>query len=76
MSPSKIHGYLACGKPLLYVGAARSNVGDAIETYGCGFRIDLRDPAAFEAVLARIAQPDFDYPTLEGGEPGSGESVR
>ena len=60
MSPSKIHGFLLQGKPLLYLGAAGSNVADAINDYGCGLQIDEKDPASLANALERIAQGQVD----------------
>lgn len=62
MSPSKIHGYLAAGKPLVYLGPPDSNVDEAISRFACGWRVDPDDAEAFAALLVRLAQPDFDYP--------------
>jgi hypothetical protein len=59
MSPSKIHGYLALGKPLLYLGPAGSNVAEALEQ-GCGFRVEETDAAGLEQLLRELAQPGFD----------------
>jgi glycosyltransferase involved in cell wall biosynthesis len=61
MSPSKIHGYLAAGKPLIYLGPPGSNVAEAIDRFGCGVRIGYGDHDALPAALARLAGPDFDY---------------
>jgi len=36
MSPSKMHGNLAMGLPLIYVGPEGSNVDEAIGRFGCG----------------------------------------
>ena len=55
MSPSKIHGYLLQGKPLLYLGQPGSNVDDAITGYQCGFRVDEKDYPAFEQLLDGLA---------------------
>jgi hypothetical protein len=41
MSPSKLHGNLAAGLPILYVGPAGSNVDEAIARFGCG--VSLRE---------------------------------
>jgi colanic acid biosynthesis glycosyl transferase WcaI len=48
MSPSKLHANLAMGLPVIYVGPPRSNVDEAIETFGCG--ISLRQGQARELV--------------------------
>jgi glycosyltransferase involved in cell wall biosynthesis len=66
MSPSKIHGYLACGKPLIYIGPDGSNVSDAIGNYDCGFRVDEKDLPGLDRCLARISDGEIDYPTLSG----------
>jgi len=58
MSPSKIHGYLTQGKPLLYIGPRGSNVAEAIERFGCGWRIDEDDLAEFERTLDAISRGD------------------
>ena len=36
MSPSKMHGNLAMGLPLIYIGPKGSNVDEAIGRFGCG----------------------------------------
>lgn len=61
MSPSKIHEYLALGKPLIYVGPTGSNVADAIEQFGCGVRADEKDPEGLARCLGAIAAGTFDY---------------
>jgi glycosyltransferase involved in cell wall biosynthesis len=60
MSPSKIHGYLALGKPLLYIGPEGSNVAEAIDAYGCGWRVDEKDTVGLTSWLDRIRSPEFD----------------
>jgi hypothetical protein len=60
MSPSKIHGYLAAGKPLLYLGPPGSNVADALDQYGCGWRVDEGDAAGLERLLAGLAAGRHD----------------
>ena len=65
MSPSRIHGYLACGKPLIYVGPDGSNVMEAICNYDCGgFRVGEEDLPGLERCLARIASGEIDYSAL------------
>ena len=61
MSPSKIHGYLAMGKPLIYLGPPGSNVAEAIEQFGCGVRADEADAAGLAGALAAVAAGRFDY---------------
>ena len=63
MSPSKIHGYLARGKPLLYVGPAHSNIAEALDGYGCGVRLE-DDASAWERLEAAVAAEDFQYAAL------------
>jgi len=41
MSPSKLHGNLAMGLPVIYVGPEKSNVDEAIRRFDCG--VSLRD---------------------------------
>ncbi len=64
MSPSKIHGYLAYGKPLIYIGPQGSNVAEAIELFQCGFQVDEDDAAGWERLLDTLLQPGFDYAAL------------
>lgn len=39
MSPCKLHGSLAMGIPIVYVGPAGTNVDEAITAYDCGFSL-------------------------------------
>jgi len=64
MSPSKLHGYLAHGKPVIYLGPANSNVGCALERYDCGFRVDETDARGFADLLSQLADEPFDYHEL------------
>ena len=59
MSPSKIHGYLAAGVPLIYLGPEGSNVDEAIDEYRCGFRVDENDSEGFVTCLDTIRSSDF-----------------
>ena len=67
MSPSKLHSYLAAGKPVLYLGPQASNVGEAIANFGCGVQIDETDPAAFATMLEDLAQGRIDVARLVAG---------
>ena len=77
VTQQEIHGYLACGKPLIYVGPDGSNVTEAICNYDCGFRVgeeDLRvSSAAWPALpvarsiiqrcqTTRAGRPESDTP--------------
>jgi hypothetical protein len=64
MSPSKIHTYLLAGTPLIYVGAGGSNVADAIESYGCGFRIGEHDASGLADCLETIRAAELDHADL------------
>jgi len=44
VSPSKLHGSLAMGVPILYIGPAAGNVHEAIERFRCGMSIRNGDP--------------------------------
>jgi glycosyltransferase involved in cell wall biosynthesis len=46
MSPSKLHGSLGMGTPIVYVGPDGSNVSEAIDAYDCGVSIRTDDVAA------------------------------
>lgn len=67
MSPSKIHGYLAAGKPLLYLGPPGSNVAEAIDQYGCGVRAGYDEAGSVGRSLERLASPSLDYRTMATG---------
>jgi glycosyltransferase involved in cell wall biosynthesis len=43
MSPSKLHGYLASGLPVIYVGPRGGNIDHAIETHKCGVSLRQDD---------------------------------
>jgi colanic acid biosynthesis glycosyl transferase WcaI len=59
MSPCKLHGALAMGKPVIYVGPIGTNVDQAIETYGCGFSLRQGDvDGLVEAILRLRDEPD------------------
>lgn len=73
MSPCKLHGALALGIPVVYVGPAGSNVDRAIETYACGFSVRqgdvdglveairrLRDDPGLASELSRNARKAFE----------------
>ena len=45
ISPSKLHGYLATGLPVIYVGPKGGNVDEAIQRYGCGISLRIGDVA-------------------------------
>jgi colanic acid biosynthesis glycosyl transferase WcaI len=73
MSPCKLHGSLAMGLPVVYVGPAGTNVDEAIKTYGCGFSLRqgdvdgvvnavgrLRKDREFAAELSRNARRAFE----------------
>lgn len=65
MCPSKIYGYLAAGKPLIYLGPPGTNVAEAIEEYGCGVRLSP-DPTTTGNILRTVARPEFDFPGMVG----------
>ncbi len=53
MCPSKLHAYLASGRPVLYVGPPGGNVGAAIERFGCGVRVAQGDAGRLAGALRR-----------------------
>ena len=57
MSPSKLHGYLAMGIPVIYVGPVGSNVDVAIRRFGCG--ISLRN-GQIQAMVEFIREMNAD----------------
>jgi glycosyltransferase involved in cell wall biosynthesis len=73
MSPCKLHGALASGTPVVYVGPVGSNVDQAIETYACGYSVrqgdveglvtairTLRDDPDVAAEMSRNARKAFE----------------
>jgi colanic acid biosynthesis glycosyl transferase WcaI len=73
MSPCKLHGSLAMGVPIVYVGPAGTNVDEAIATYGCGFSLRhgdvdgvvdairrLRDQRDLSAEMSKRARRAFE----------------
>ena len=53
MSPSKLHGYLAAGVPVAYLGPPRSNVDAAIKRFACGVRVGHGDAAGLVRLVRR-----------------------
>lgn len=51
MSPSKLHGNLAMGLPVLYLGPKNSNVDHAIRKCGCGVSLRHDDGAGLAASI-------------------------
>lgn len=74
--PSKVHGCIASGKPILFVGSARSDVHDLCSnTTGSAYaRVDVGDAAGCAGALERLADLIEPRPSLKS-EP-SGRSGR
>ena len=54
MSPCKLHGALAMGIPIAYVGPVGSNVDRAIEDYACGTSVRQRDVDGLVAAIRQL----------------------
>ena len=54
MSPCKLHGALASGVPVVYVGPVGTNVDEAIERYTCGFSLRHGDAAGLADAVRRL----------------------
>ncbi len=54
ISPSKLHGYLATGLPVIYVGPAGTNVDDALQRFRCGERFAHGDAEGLVAFIRRM----------------------
>lgn len=60
MSPSKLHGSLGMGTPVVYVGPHGSNVTEAIDAYGCGRSIRSGDVSTLVGAIREWrADPDL-----------------
>lgn len=57
MSPCKLHGGLAMGRPVIYVGPPGTNVDEAIAAYGCGFSLRQGDATGLAAAV-RLLRDD------------------
>lgn len=57
MSPCKLHGGLAMGRPVIYVGPPGANVDEAIAAYGCGSSLRQGDAAGLAAAI-RLLRDD------------------
>jgi colanic acid biosynthesis glycosyl transferase WcaI len=55
VSPSKLHGYLAMGLPVIYVGPKGSNVDDAIESCDCGISLRHGDVNGLIRFITELA---------------------
>jgi colanic acid biosynthesis glycosyl transferase WcaI len=54
MSPCKLHGGLAMGIPVVYVGPPGTNVDEAIATYLCGFSLRQGDVDGLVGAIRRL----------------------
>ncbi len=64
MSPSKLHGAMAAGVPVLYVGPAGTNVDEAIERFGCGASLRHGDAEGAAAFLLQAMESAARRKTL------------
>ncbi len=53
MSPSKLHGSLGMGTPVVYVGPDGSNITEAIDAYDCGVSVRTGDIDGLVAAILR-----------------------
>lgn len=53
--PSKLFGVLAAGRPVVYVGPAKSEIGRVIEEEGCGASIAIGDVEGFCTTIEKLA---------------------
>lgn len=63
--PSKYYGILAVGRPLLFIGPSRSELGESIATHGIGGVFSPTDVAAM-AMLLRAWSKHRDLPAATG----------
>jgi glycosyltransferase involved in cell wall biosynthesis len=58
--PSKFYGILSAGRPCLFVGDPRTELGDVIERDGCGFSVKSGDSRRFAESVHQLAlDPDL-----------------
>lgn len=55
MSPSKMHAWLAAGKPVIYIGPVGSNVSETLDAFRCGFAVDPAQPDSFQEVADTLS---------------------
>jgi glycosyltransferase involved in cell wall biosynthesis len=57
--PSKLYGILAAGRPLIFIGDGKGDVGRVIEQGQCGRTVTVGDCAGLRAALGEFAaDPD------------------
>jgi len=54
--PSKFYGILAVGRPVIFIGAAESELAQLIREHDCGFAVEPGDSAALIAAIEKLAQ--------------------
>ncbi len=54
MSPCKLHGALATGRPVIYVGPPGTNVDEAIAAYGCGSSLRQGDAVGLADAVRQL----------------------
>ncbi|MDB5335486.1 MAG: putative colanic acid biosynthesis glycosyl transferase [Planctomycetaceae bacterium] len=59
MSPSKMHAWLAAGKPVIYIGPQGSNVSETLAAFDCGFSVDPSQPESFERIAEALKTNDL-----------------
>jgi glycosyltransferase involved in cell wall biosynthesis len=58
ISPSKMHGYLAMGLPIIYVGPVGSDVDEVIEEFNCGISLRHGDvQGLIDSILKYASDP-------------------
>jgi glycosyltransferase involved in cell wall biosynthesis len=54
--PSKFYGIAAAGRPTIFVGDPRGEIGSLVEQHGCGIAIGTGDTQGLAAAIERLAQ--------------------
>ncbi len=58
--PSKIYGYMAAGRPFLFIGPPQSTPARIAARHGCGWRVEPGDVDSLVELLLRLeAQPEL-----------------
>lgn len=64
--PSKLYNILASGKPILFVGDKRSEVGLLVDEYDIGYSFDVTEKECLKKFLSDLTLADLDDMAVKG----------